>query len=151
MDAVGGDPWVDGDLTYVVRFVRNMYLSKRRLHLHTWGISQPIPYNRQMTTTPLNVDQQAIQLAQAHLSNYSPTEQSSKIYAGRGLYLEPKVVAQAALDCAPSEQGKLRMAQLIMETVDKSTGMISHHRIKEFARRIFNDLLVPCMFLYLRY
>jgi hypothetical protein len=95
-------------------------------------------------------DQGTIRAARAYLNNYSPTD-ADMLRFGRNTDLCPKRVAQAALDCAPTQNGKLHMAKMIMDSVDKNTGVLSHDLMKEFAVQIFNILLVPCMFLYLRY
>ena len=83
--------------------------------------------------------------------NYSPTDCFELRVLNQTVKLCPKRVAQAALDEAPTENGTLHMAKMIMDAVDKNMGKLSHDRMKEFAAEIFNFLLVPCMFLYLRY
>jgi hypothetical protein len=92
-----------------------------------------------------------IRAARAYLNNYSPTDCYILRVGSKTLKLCPKSVAQAALDEAPTENGTLHMAKMITDRVDENTGVLSHDKMKGFAAEIFNTLLVPCMFLYLRY
>lgn len=48
------------------------------------------------------------------------------------------------------EEGKLHMAKAMMDTVDANTGIVSNAHSETFGKQIFNNLLVPCMFLSLR-
>lgn len=65
--------------------------------------------------------------------------------------LNPKDILQALLNYAPTDEGKLNIAKAIMDTVDGSTGAVSNVAYEAYAKKIFNNLLVPCFFLHLRY
>ena len=89
-------------------------------------------------------DETAIALAQVHVKTYPvPTEPSSPQRFGR-LSINPKDILRAALNFAPTEQGRLNVAKASMDTVKGSTGTICNGLFEDYARQIVNNLLVPC-------
>ena len=78
------------------------------------------------------------------------TEPFSKVYVGRNLYVDPKVLLQAALEFAPTAAGKVGIAEMVLETVNKKTHIISNFALEKLAKQLFTNLLVPRLFLHLR-
>jgi hypothetical protein len=96
-------------------------------------------------------DQATVARACAWLRRYPvPTEPSSKLHVGHRLYIDPKVLVQAALDFAPTTAGKVRIAAMIKETVNEQTDIISNFVLEKLAKQLFTNLLVPRLFLHLR-
>lgn len=96
-------------------------------------------------------DKNAIALAQTLLRQYpASTEKSSLLHVGYNQCIDPKVLVQAVLDFAPFTAGKLNIAKAIMDTLDENTDTISNSKLETLAKQIFNNLLVPCLFLHLR-
>ena len=89
--------------------------------------------------------------ARAKLRRYPVlTEPYSKFYAYHGLFVDPKRLLEAALNYAPTAKGKVYIADMILETVNKKTDIISNFGVEKLARQLFTNLLVPRLFLHLR-
>jgi len=102
-----------------------------------------------MATGLSQEDQDAIMKAYSMLDDYPLPHEPSVEYDEENRHLHPGIMLRTALDCAPTNAGKVNVAKIIAES--DATGKPFNQRLEELSNQILQNLLVPCSTLTFRF